>query len=232
MYYAWTTANGRGRLSEIKTGTTGMAEQSADTRRAVMRFYRWTASSEGNSVVRSLLVRGWEDTFELKWRLEAGCSLSEAEWDADAVAYWEEGTPLTDLPFTVPDFELHSPRLTALFKRLALAGDVQYLRVLVKGDRTGQEVADYSVANYLRRVPCLDLERSVYTLFGPDWIRPEQRGLVAGVLRPVLRKDMLVEERLFRVDECEAIVVINEDVKQAIEEAGITGCYILELEVA
>jgi hypothetical protein len=121
--------------------------------------------------------------------------------------------------------------LKQLLERLGLSGDIQYLPIRVRGEKTGQEVGVYYVANYLRRIPCLNLEHSIYTVFGPDWIRPEQRGQISGVLKPALRRDAVGEARLFRVDEYEYIVVVHEDVKRAMEEAGITGCYFLKLEV-
>lgn len=195
-----------------------------------MRYYRWAANSEGNCVVRDFQVRGWKD-FKLLWRLEEGRYLSEGEWNAEAVAYWGEDAPLTDLPFTIPDFVLHSPHLKALLERLGLGPDIQYLPVRIKGEKTGREVGVYYVANYLRRIPCLDLNHSIYTVFEPDWIRPEQRRQIAGVLKPVLRKDALGGARLFRVEEYQAIVVVREDVKRAMDEAGITGCWFQELEV-
>jgi len=196
-----------------------------------MRFYCWSANAEGNCVVRDFQVRGWDNDFKLKWRLEKGQPLRGEEWDSEAVAFWDEEAQLTDLPFAVPDFELHSPRLKALLERFGLGGDIQYLPIRIVGQKTGREVSTYYVANYLRRIACLSLEHSIYTVFGPDWLRPEQRGQISGVLKPVLRGDAVGEARLFRVDEYEYIVVIREDVKRAMEEAGITGCWYRELEV-
>ncbi len=196
-----------------------------------MRFYDWSANSEGNCAVRDFQVRGWEDNFELKWRLEEGHPLSEEEWDPEAAAYWEEDASLTDLPFTIPDFELHSPRLKALLEQLGLGEEIQYLPIRIRGMKSGQEVEIYYVANYLRRISCLDLEHSIYGIYGPDWIRPEQRGKIEHVWKAVLRQKAIGEARLFRIDEWKYIVAVREDVKQAMEKAGITGCYFLELEV-
>jgi hypothetical protein len=77
----------------------------------------------------------------------------------------------------------------------------------------------------------LDLERSIYDVYGPDWIRPEQRGQIAGVWKAVLRREAIGEARVFRLEEFDLIVVIREDVKAAMEGAGITGCWFQELEV-
>lgn len=196
-----------------------------------MRYYKWTANSEGNSSVDHLRIRGWKDDFDLAQRLDEGRPLRLEEWEQEAPADWSEDGPLTDMPFD-PKFHIHSPRLKALLEGLGLGPDIQYLPIRIKGEKTGQEVGIYYVANYLRRIPCLDLEHSIgVEFFGPDWIRPEQRGQIAGVWRAALRKEAVGDARLFRVDEWEYIVAVREDVKQAMEEAGITGCYFLELEV-
>lgn len=197
-----------------------------------MRYYRWTENSEGNCIVQDFRIRGWEDEFKLLWRLEEARPLSEEEWDPEAFANWAEDAPLTDLPFAVPDFHLHSPRLRALLEGLGLGSEIQYLPIRIRGEKSGQEVGIYYVANYLRRIPCLDLEHSIgVEFFGPDWIRPEQRGKIAGVWRAALRKEAIGDARLFRVDEWPYIVAVREDVKRTMGEAGITGCYFLELEV-
>jgi hypothetical protein len=207
-----------------------MAEESPNARRAMMRYYRWTANSEGNSSVDHLRIKGWKDDFELAQRLDEGRPFREGEWVQEAPADWSEDGPLTDLLFD-PRFHVVSPRLKALLEDLGLGSEIQFLPIRMKGEKTGREVGIYYVANYLRRIPCLHLEHSIYTVFGPDWIRPEQRGQISGVLKPALRRDAVGEARLFRVDEYEYIVVIHEDVKRAMEEAGITGCYFSELEV-
>lgn len=196
-----------------------------------MRFYRWTANSEGNSSVDHLRIRGWKDDLDLAQRLMEGRPLRPEEWVQEAPADWSEDGPLTDMPFD-PSFHIHSPRLKALLEGLGLGPDIQYLPIRIRGEKSGREVGIYYVANYLRRIPCLDLEHSIgVEFFSPDWIRPEQRGQIAGVWKAALRKEAISDARIFRVDEWKYIVAVREDVKQAIEEAGITGCYFLELEV-
>ena len=200
-----------------------------------MRYYEWAANSEENCIVRDFQVRGWDDEFKLIWRLEEGCPLSENEWDLDAVAYWAEDAPLTDLPFTVPDLVLCSPRLKDLLEGLGLGSDIQFLPIRVIGEKSGREVGIYYVANFLRRIPCLNLEHSIYGRYGdhPEDFQafPEKIGQIRHVWKAVLRREAIGDARLFRVDEWEYIVVIREDVKRAMEETGITGCWFQELEV-
>lgn len=196
-----------------------------------MRYYRWAASSEENSSVDHLRIKGWKDDFALAQKLEEGRPFGEGEWEQWAPADWSEDGPLTDLLFD-PNFHVVSPRLKALLEDLGLGSEIQFLPIRIKGEKSGREVEGYSVANFLRRIPCLDLEHSIgVEFYGPDWIRPEQRGKIAGVWKAALRKEAIGDARVFRVDEWKYIVVIREDVKRAMEEAGITGCYFLELEV-
>jgi len=195
-----------------------------------MRFYEWASSSEGNSGIRELHIKGWTDDFEISWRLAEARPFGEGEWIQEAPAEWDEEGPLTDVPFS-PNFHLVSPRLKALLEGLGLGAEIQFLPVRVVGEKSGREVGVYYVANFLRRIRCLDLERSIYDVYGPDWIRPEQRGQIAGVWKAVLRREAVGEARVFRVEEFDPIVVIREEVKVAMEGAGITGCWFQELEV-
>lgn len=197
-----------------------------------MRYYRWASTSEGNSGVRDLNIKGWEDDFELSWRLMEARPIEE--WVQEAPAGWDEEGPLLDMPFS-PNFHIISPRLKALLEDLRLGGDVQFLPIRVIGEKSGQEVGVYYVANFLQRIPCLDLEHSIYGRYGdhPEdfQVFPEKIGQIRHVWKAVLRREAIGDARLFRVDEWEYIVVIREDVKEAMEREGITGCWFWELEV-
>jgi len=199
-----------------------------------MRYYRWTANSEGNSSVGHLRIKGWKNDFALAERLYEGRPFGEGEWEQWAPADWSEDGPLTDLLFD-PKFHVCSPRLKALLENLGLDVKIQFLPVRVIGEKSGRDVGVYYVANFLRRIPCLDLEHSIYGRYGdhPEdfQVFPEKIGQIRHVWKAVLRKEAISEARLFRVDEWKHIVVISEDVKRAMDEAGITGCWFQELEV-
>ncbi len=199
-----------------------------------MRFYNWWANSERNSSVDHLRIKGYKDDFVLAQRLREARPFREEEWEQEAPADWSEDGPLTDLLFD-PKFHVCSPRLKALLEGLELGPDIQFLPIRIKGEKSGREVGIYYVANFLRRIPCLDLEHSIYGRYGDHLedfqVFPEKIGQICRVVKAVLRKEAIGEARLFRVDEWEYIVVIREDVKRAMAKARITGCYFLELEV-
>jgi hypothetical protein len=129
-----------------------------------MRFYRWASSSEGNSGIRELHIKGWADDFELSWRLQEAQPFGEGEWIQEAPAEWDEEGPLTDMPFN-PNFHLVSPRLRALLEELGLGAEIQFLPVWVVGEKSGREVGVYYVAHFLQRISCLDLEHSIYCVW-------------------------------------------------------------------
>lgn len=200
----------------------------------MMRYYDWAANSEGNSGVRHLRIKGWKDDFDLAQRLGEGRPFKREEWKQEAPADWDEEGPLTDLPFN-PNFHLLSPRLKALLEGLGLGPEIQYLPIQVRGERSGVEVGVYYVANFLWRIPCLDLERSIYGRYGehPEdfQVFSEKIGQIRHVWKAVLRRKAIGEARVFRVDEWKYIVAVREDVRRTMEEAGITGCWFWELEV-
>ncbi len=199
-----------------------------------MRYYGWWANSERNGIVWHVHARGWKDDFELGERLLEARPFSPEEWDSEAIAFWDEEFPLTDLPFD-PNIPFHSPRLRALLERLGLGKDIQYLPIRILGEKTGQEVGVYYIANYLRCIPCLDLERSIYGRYGEhpqDFeVFSDRIGQISHVWKAVLRQEAIRNACLFRVEEWKYIVVVREDVKAAMEEEGITGCWFQELEV-
>ncbi|GIV94605.1 imm11 family protein [Chloroflexus aurantiacus] len=196
-----------------------------------MRFYDWCATAQETSGIEHLHVQGWKDDFALAQRLREARPFREGEWMQMAPADWSEDGPLTDLLFD-PRFHVVSPRLRMLLEELGLGAVIQFLPIRIRGVTSGREIEGYTVANFLQRIPCLDLEQSIgVEFYGSDWIRPEQRGHIAGVWRAALRKDAVGDARVFRVDEWAYIVAIREDVRQAMMAAGITGSYFVELGV-
>lgn len=176
-----------------------------------MNFYRWTPQpeDEGNACIAKILVPGLFVDSSLNVRtVYDPAPFAEWEWHPEAAAYWnEEYGPLTDLPFSDEHFALHSPRLKALMERLGLSAEIQYLPMQVRSLQSGALVGEYYFAHFLRRVRCFDWEQG-------DW----------GESPLVFRYEAMAPWRLFRIWEWPHCLAVREDVKRAIEEAGITGC--------
>ena len=85
----------------------------------------------------------------------------------------------------------------------------------------GSPVATFYVANILNVVAALDLERSDYSVFGPE--RPDRQGEVRSLQRPVLRRAAVEGYDILRLAEYPVFVCVSAQFKRAFEGAGCTG---------
>lgn len=137
-----------------------------------------------------------------------------------------------------PDDALQSylrPPIYSASLRKALSdagiGGIQYLPLhVLRPD--GTEIPGYAIANILNLVSgALDLERSDYDVYPPDYFLPERVGRVRGLRIPVLRKDKLEGLDIIRLAEYEAPFYVSERFKEAFEKAGCTGHSFHEVKV-
>lgn len=169
-----------------------------------------------------------------EWDLRLGKCIED--WDPDTTAYYDdEEVEYSDYPFVSGLLPVYSARLRSLMEGLGIEG-IQYLPLKIKRRDGTQEVEGYSIANYLNVIDCLDRERSVYEVWTKDNLlfwekRPDMLGTFCDVRRAVIDSKKTGDVPLFRLWGWEMMVIVREDVKQAIEKAGITGCEFREIEV-
>lgn len=168
------------------------------------------------------------------WDLDAGRYIDD--WPSDVVAEFDEDVEPTDFPLADHLLPLHSPRLKDLIAREGLLGDVQYLPLRLRGRQAGLIVEGYCVANYLCVLDCLDRGRSQYETWTKDnllfWEKRESMlGTFRDIYKCVLDRSQIAANRLFRLWGW-STVLVREDVKAAIESAGITGCIFREVQTA
>jgi hypothetical protein len=199
-----------------------------------MRFFRWTHDSGADEAAPSRLLWYLDiQMIELEpWDLMAGRRIEN--WNLDTTAYYEGEVAHIDFPFTDNDLPVYSPRLKLLMERLAVT-EIQYLPLRVAHQDRRSEVSGYYLANYLRLIDCLDRKRSEYQVWTRDNLpfwekRPRMLGTFRDVTKAVLDTTKIGDVRVFRVWGWDVMVVVGGDVKQAIEEAGMTGCRFTEIE--
>ncbi len=168
-------------------------------------------------------------------------------------------TDILSLPVTVAGLaHVHSLRLKCLLERLGIKTlilstpipkfdnewfevmesleigrrpAIQYIPVPLLDRERRRRLGTYYLAKFLLWVDCVDERRSLVVpileqmdqvMQGREWVEP----------RIVLRREAIGEARVFRtgLDYVDWIVV-REDVKEAMERAGITGCEFEEIEV-
>jgi hypothetical protein len=200
-----------------------------------MKFYEWSQTPE--IMTGSTLVPNWQvDEPHLHdeinwWDLKRGRYLDN--WDPNTEATFSEDTDPTDFPFVELLIPICSPRLRELLKQLGVK-EVQFLPIRLVGKASRKELTGYSIMNYLSVIDCLDREKSNYRIWTKENLlfwekRPWMLGTFEYVQNPVLQSQKIGDALLFRMWGWD-MVIVREDIKRAIEKAGIIGCRFTAIE--
>jgi hypothetical protein len=198
-----------------------------------MDFFRWSPFVGGYEnepiEVWSLYI---QDKQFNEWTLMSGEYIND--WDASITAFYDKELDYSDYPFGPGLIPVYSSRLRLLMEDLKV-NEIQYLPIKIKQRDGKKEVFGYTIANYLKIIDCLNREKSVYQVWTKDNLlfwekRPYMLGTFRDVTKTVLDKGKIGDAKIFRLWGWKMMVVLREDVKQAIEGAGITGCDFYKLE--
>jgi hypothetical protein len=127
--------------------------------------------------------------------------------------------PVFDFGLAVPAWPIFSPRMRTFVESIA-PRLIQFLPFrFQRPDGTGQ-VADYCVGQILKLVDCLDRAK---TKVRNNWQPINDWGDFATYRPLVVSRVLIGEERLFRIKGKCGSIVIREDLKDAIENAGFKG---------
>lgn len=199
-----------------------------------VRYFRWTQEHDLGVLDASA---SWYLEIALErqndWDLRRGQYVEG--WNPDTSAFYDDEVEPTDFPVTSDDIPVYSPRLMALMDQEGVE-DIQFLPLRVKHRHGAQEVFDYHIANYLKVIDCLNRQKSNFQVWTEDNLlfwqkRPWMLGTFRDVQRPILDVTRIGRVPVFRLWGWEVMVVIRGDIKQAIEDAGITGCRFTEVEL-
>lgn len=129
-----------------------------------------------------------------------------------------EGTPL-DFTFTDSCMPVATKRVADILGELG-GQDIQ--RFPVRVDCIEE---DFEIINVVACVDCLDTERSEISEWweeGND-IRPDKAGMPHVIDRLVIDPERVGDHRIFRIKTWTVPVIVSEAVKQALEEARVSG---------
>jgi hypothetical protein len=116
-------------------------------------------------------------------------------------------------------------RVVALFKRLSLQEEVQFIPVEVEG-----QTEPYFILNALQIIRCIDDARCEEVLYWlPEDNRPDKLGQYRNVVGLKVDPSKLGEANIFRPWGWKVVLIVSERVKQAMEEEGITGTKFVEV---
>jgi len=194
-----------------------------------MKYYWWTQDMYERAKGKEL----WY--IDIPFMDELGVEEKEpvTEWDPNLIGTYPSGDcPRRDFPMTLNDWPLYSPRLRELMERLA-PDSFQALPIRLQNEDGEGEVPGYSVIQYLRWVECIDRKRT--EVRDGSWEPINSSGDYAvgsSTTMFFLDRAKIEAEKLFRIQGMSTHVVIRQDLKEAIEEAGMTGCEFEELQVS
>lgn len=200
-----------------------------------MRYFRWDPYSGANEEdIKPVWSLSIQLTDIREWDLRVGRYIES--WNSNTTAiYDDENIEYSDYPFATGLLPVYSERLKSLMENLVIYG-IQYLPIRILKRDGAKEVGGYHIANYLNVIDCLDRERSVYQIWTKENLlfwekRPHVLGTFRDVTKAVIDSKKTGDIPIFRLWGWEMMVVVRENVMEAIEEAGITGCVFREIEV-
>ena len=199
------------------------------------RYFRWSQDnreddSDSSTWFLKIELIGYDE-----WDLKTGHTIEK--WDLNTLAYYDDRyAEQTDFPSTRFMLPVYSSRLKSLVQGKGVVG-IQYLPLKIRHSLTSVEIYGYHLVNYLKIVDCLDRVHSVYGTWTKDNLlfwekRPWMLGTFRDVKRVVLDPDKIGDAQLFRLWGWEDVVIIRDDLKYAIEETGISGCWFTELALS
>ncbi|MFL5353698.1 imm11 family protein [Archangium sp.] len=116
-------------------------------------------------------------------------------------------------------------RVVALFERLGIQKEVQFIPVEVEG-----QTEPYFLLNALQVIRCIDDARCEEVFhWRPEDGEPDRVGEYKNVRGLKVDPSKIGEAHIFRPWGWEVVLIVSERVKRAMEEAGITGTKFLEV---
>ncbi|QRK13690.1 hypothetical protein JQX13_19230 [Archangium violaceum] len=116
-------------------------------------------------------------------------------------------------------------RVVALFERLGLQKEVQFIPVEVEG-----QTEPWFILNALQIIRCIDDARCEEVLYWlPEDNRPDKLGQYRNVAGLKVDPMKIGEAHIFRPWGWKVVLIVSEHVKRALEQAGITGIKFLEV---
>lgn len=123
---------------------------------------------------------------------------------------------------TVP---LVNRRVTSLFERLGLSSEIQFIPARVEG-----ATEPYFILNALRVIRCIDDARCTEALhWMPEDNRPDEVGHYRGIIGLKIDPSTVGDAQIFRTWGWKMALIVSERVKQALEDARVTGTQFTEV---
>jgi len=156
-------------------------------------------------------VEGWKESYWIK----SDCS--ETDGTPDDVLQNHLGIPI------------FSARLREALDRAKIIG-IQYLPIGVLYS-DGRSCNGFSISNVTNIVPAIDMERSDYDRFPPDYFFVKDRGKISGLRKAVLKAEAIENYDIIRPQEYNVAIYVSRKFVSVFEDGDFTGCSFAEVEL-
>ena len=137
---------------------------------------------------------------------------------------YPDGTQLYGFLDNINDFLIANGEVRKVFEELGATG-IEYLPVWLYDHKNEISSKNYTICNVLKSVDVIDMDKSEYKMGSLD------KTQIKLLTKLVIDYDAIPEDaKVFRASKMLAQIFINDDVKQALENAGIEGFSVVEAE--
>jgi len=137
---------------------------------------------------------------------------------------YPEGTYLYEVLDNITDFLIINGDVRKVFEDMGEDG-IEYLPIWLCDHKHEISSKDYTICNVLNKVDIVDMDKSTYRISSLD------EGQINRIKKLVVNYDAIPEDtKMFRASKKLDQIFINDDVKQALEKAGIEGYVVKEAD--
>ncbi|MFM9965207.1 MAG: imm11 family protein [Planctomycetaceae bacterium] len=150
------------------------------------------------------------------------------DWDERFIGTYPD-TDFIEVDFPDSFHPIVSPRLRGFLEQ-RLPDAIQYLPIRLQRPDGSGEVVGFSIAQVLVNVDCIDQKRT--PVRDGKWRRDPYGNfeiLLTSEIR--LKWDAIRNHQIFRIDGSSITLVVRQDLKEAIEEGGFSGCAFERMKV-
>ena len=137
---------------------------------------------------------------------------------------YPEGTRLYGVLDNITDFLIINGDVRNVFEDAGV-DSIEYLPIWLCDHKHEISSKDYTICNVLNKVDIVDMDKSTYRISSLD------EGQINRIKKLVVNYDAIPEDaKMFRASKKLDQIFINDDVKQALEKAGIEGYVVKEAD--
>ena len=147
-------------------------------------------------------------------------TIGKAYESSEPMSVTSEGGPPMDFNMAAFDVPIISSVGASIIQQY-MQDDVQLIPVEIDGsDSWGDK---WFIVNVLKKVKCVNEERSLFTKWTDDDGRPDKTGKFRMVVKLAINNSGLDNIHLFRIEDWDVALIISSELREKLDNAGVDG---------